>query len=163
MQVSESRDEVSLVRSPCSVGSHWSWITSACSGLERGLGSQPETEAGTRWWKHQILATRPAVSDKGPGLQLCRKEVPQRWKAVEQVFFFFFFNWKIIANIVLASAIYQHESATSIHMYRLSWTSLPFHTPSYPSRSSQSTGLNSLYHIANSWLLAIYCYLFYIW
>ena len=68
MQVLEGQGEVSLIRSPCSVGSHWSWITSACSGLERGLGSQPETEAGTRWWKHQNLATRPAVSDKGPGL-----------------------------------------------------------------------------------------------
>ena len=35
----------------------WSW----------GLGSQPEIEAGSQWWQHDILATRPVVSDKGPG------------------------------------------------------------------------------------------------
>ena len=34
-------------------------------------------------WEHQILVTRSVVTDKG--LQLCRKEFPQRWKVVKQV------------------------------------------------------------------------------
>ena len=35
--------------------------------ISGGLGSQPEMEAGSWQWKHQILALRPVVSDKGPG------------------------------------------------------------------------------------------------
>ena len=58
---------------------------SACNGLEQGLGSQSEIEAGSQWWAHQILATSPVVSDKGPALRLCRKESPQRLKVVKQV------------------------------------------------------------------------------
>ena len=64
----------------------WSWVASACSGLEWGLGSKPEIEARSWWWEYQSLANRPVVSDKGPGLQLCRKEFLQRWKVVKQVF-----------------------------------------------------------------------------
>ena len=64
----------------------WSGVTSACNGLEWGLGSQPGTEVVWWRWKHQVLATRPVVSDKGPGLWLWRKEFPQRWKVVKQVF-----------------------------------------------------------------------------
>ena len=52
--------------------------------ISGGLGSQPEMEAGSRQWKHQILALRPVVSDKGLALWLCR-ESPQRWKVVKQV------------------------------------------------------------------------------
>ena len=50
---------------------------------------------------------------------------------------------------MLASAIHQHESATSIHMSPPSWTSLPLPTPSQPSRLSQSPGLSSLRHTAD--------------
>ena len=64
----------------------WSWVASACNGLEWSLGSQPEIEARSWWWEHQILANRPVVSDKGPDLQLCWKEFLQRWKVVKQVF-----------------------------------------------------------------------------
>ena len=42
----------------------WSQVASACNGLELGLGSQPETGLGP---STQTLATRPVVSDKGPG------------------------------------------------------------------------------------------------
>ena len=49
------------------------------------MGSQPETEAGSQWGEHQILATRPVVSDKGPGPLVCRKEFPQRWKVMNQI------------------------------------------------------------------------------
>ena len=58
----------------------WNWplVTSACSSLEWGLGSQPETEAGSQWWEHQILATRPMVSDKGPGPSALQKRIPTK-------------------------------------------------------------------------------------
>ena len=38
--------------------------------------------------KAQVLATRPGVSDKGPGPgpSALQKEVPQRWKVTKQVF-----------------------------------------------------------------------------
>ena len=42
-------------------------------------------ERGLQWWKHQILATRPVVSDKGSGLWLYRKQFPQRQKVVKQI------------------------------------------------------------------------------
>ena len=45
----------------------WSRVASACSGLERALSSQPETEARPQQWEHQTLTTRPVVSDKSPG------------------------------------------------------------------------------------------------
>ena len=40
-------------------------MASACSGLERDLGSQPETEAGSGQWEHQTLATRPPGQWRG--------------------------------------------------------------------------------------------------
>ena len=51
----------------------------------------------------------------------------------------------MLCNIVLVSAIYQHELATGIHMPPPSRTSFspptpPHPTPPHPSRSSQSTG-----------------------
>ena len=72
------------------------------------------------------------------------------------------FNWRtVVYNIVLVSAIinmnqhiHQRESATDIHMSIPSWTSFPTPTPSHPSRLSQSTGLSSLHHTANSHLLS---------
>ena len=55
----------------------------------------------------------------------------------------------MLYNILMVSAIHQHESATSIHMSPPSWTSLPLPTPSQPSRLSQSPGLSSLRHTAD--------------
>ena len=55
---------------------------SACSSVDGGLGSQPETEAGSRQWKHQIPATRPRAGDKALPSAL-QKEFPQRRKAVK--------------------------------------------------------------------------------
>ena len=53
----------------------------------------------------------------------------------------------MLYNIVFISATDQHESVTSIHM------SPPPATPCHPSRSSQSTRLNSFCYTANShWL-----------
>ena len=63
----------------------WSQVALACKSLEQDLASQPEIDAGSQQWKHQILATRPMVSDKALALQLCRKEFPQRWKVLKQV------------------------------------------------------------------------------
>ena len=76
-----------------------------------------------------------------------------------RIYFFFLFGFLInkfliegwlLYNVVLVSAIHQHESAIGIHMSSPSWTSLPPPTPSHPSRLSQSTGLSSLSHTANS-------------
>lgn len=55
---------------------------SACSSVDGGLGSQPETEAGSWRWKRQIPATRPGVSDEALPSAL-QKEFPQRRKAVK--------------------------------------------------------------------------------
>ena len=60
-------------------------MASAYNSLEWGLGSQKEIEAGLRRREHQILATRQVVSGKYPGLWLCRKEFPKRWKVVKKV------------------------------------------------------------------------------
>ena len=68
----------------------------------------------------------------------------------------FFFNWSIIYNIVLVSAIYQRESAIGIYMHP---PEPPFRSPSRPTPSmlSQSPGLNSLCHTENShWLSVLY-------
>ena len=61
----------------------------------------------------------------------------------------FIFNWKIILyNIVLVSAVQQHESVISIHI------PLPLepssHSSSHPSMLSHSTKLSSLYYTATS-------------
>ena len=56
---------------------------------------------------------------------------------------------------VLVSSIHQHELAIGTHMSPPSWTSLPPHTPSHPSRVSQSLGLSSLNHTANSHWLSV--------
>ena len=49
----------------------WSPVTSAYSGL----GSQAEIETRSRLWEHQIVATRPVVSDKGLGHSTCQKRI----------------------------------------------------------------------------------------
>ena len=50
-------------------------MASASNGSERGLGSQPETEAGSHWEEHQILAIRPVVSDTGPDPLALQKRI----------------------------------------------------------------------------------------
>ena len=70
--------------------------------------------------------------------------------------FLFILNWKIITLQYCAG--FCHTSAWISHryMYVLSpWTSLPHPTPCYPSRLSQSPGLSSLSHMANSHWLSI--------
>ena len=56
----------------------------------------------------------------------------------------------MLYNTVLVSALHQHVSAIGIHLSAPSWTSLPPPTPSHPSQRSQSPGLSSLSHLANS-------------
>ena len=56
---------------------------SACNGLEQGLGSQLETEAGSQRWAHQILATSPVVSDKDPGPSALQKRISAKIKSSE--------------------------------------------------------------------------------
>ena len=51
-------------------------MTSASNTLKQDLGSQSGTEAGSRWKKHQILATKPVVSDKGLGPSALQKWFP---------------------------------------------------------------------------------------
>ena len=62
---------------------------------------------------------------------------------------FLFLNWRMLYNIVLVSAIHQHESARGIHVSPPSRTPLPSLSPPHPSRLSQSTGLGFLCHTAN--------------
>ena len=45
------------------------------SGLEQGLGSQPEPEARSQKGKGHILTTNPVVSDKGPGPLALQKRI----------------------------------------------------------------------------------------
>ena len=47
----------------------------ACNSLERGFGSQPQSGAESRLWEHKVLATRPAVSDKGPDPSALQKRI----------------------------------------------------------------------------------------
>ena len=61
----------------------------------------------------------------------------------------------MLFNIVLASAICQHESAIGIHMTPPSWMSLTPPTPSHPTGLSQSTGFE-LPESYNKFLLVIY-------
>ena len=51
--------------------------------LEWGLDSQAEVEAGSRQWKHWILATRPVVSDKGPGPSALQKRISTKMESSE--------------------------------------------------------------------------------
>ena len=55
-------------------------MASACNGLELGLGSQPETGLGP---STQTLATRPVVSDKGPGPSALQKRISTKMESNE--------------------------------------------------------------------------------
>ena len=92
-----------------------------------------------------------------------------RMSGVGTINFFFFFRicilfslslsligGQLLYNIVLISAIHQHESATGVHMSPPSWTPLPSPTPSHPSRLSQSPGLSSLCHTIIPHLLSAF-------
>ena len=71
-------------------------------------------------------------------------------------FSFFFFNWRIIA-LQYCVGLY-HTSTWISHRYTYVpslLNPLPSPTPSHPSRLSQSTGLSTLCHEANSHLLSI--------
>ena len=71
--------------------------------------------------------------------------LPRLWKVIFKTHtpctFPFYFLVEDNYNIVLVSAIPQHESAISICMYPPFWISLPPPSPSYPYRLSQSPGL----------------------
>ena len=56
--------------------------------LEVGLGFPARVWAGSWWRKHQILATRPVVSDKDPGPLALRRRIPPKMESSEtsQVF-----------------------------------------------------------------------------
>ena len=62
----------------------------------------------------------------------------------------------LLYSVVLFSAKHQHESAIDIHMSGTSLLNLlPPATLSHPSRLSQSIGLSSQHHTANSHWLSI--------
>ena len=56
----------------------------------------------------------------------------------------------MLYNVVLVSAVQQHEAAVRIHVYLGSCASLPPQSPPYSSRSSQSAGPSSPCHTAAS-------------
>ena len=51
--------------------------------ISGGLGSQPEMEAGSRQWKHQILAPRPVVSDKDTGSLASLRRISTKMESSE--------------------------------------------------------------------------------
>ena len=57
----------------------WSQVVSSCRGWKRGWVSPPETEAGSRQWKHQVLAIRSVVSDKGLASWLSVQSLSHVW------------------------------------------------------------------------------------
>ena len=56
---------------------------------------------------------------------------------------------QLLYDVLLVSAVGQHESAVGMHMFPASWASLP---PPQPSMLLQNTELSSLCHTANSLL-----------
>ena len=70
-------------------------------------------------------------------------------------YIFFLIEGYLLHSSVLISAIHQHELSVGIHISPPSWSSLPPPAPSHPSRLSQSPGLSSLSHTANSHWLSI--------
>ena len=65
---------------------------------------------------------------------------------------------QLIHNIVLVSVTHQHQSAIDIHVSSPFWTALPSPNLYHPSRLSETTGLSSLFHTANSHFLSILTY-----
>ena len=72
--------------------------------------------------------------------------------------FIFFFNLFLVGgyllyNIVMVSAIHQHESGIGIHMFSPFWTSLLPPTPSHPLGCHRALYLSSLHDTTNfQWL-----------
>ena len=64
----------------------------------------------------------------------------------------------MLYNIVLVSAIYQHESATGILILPPSLTSLPLSTPSHPPGRHRTLDLSSLCHSENFHWLSNFVY-----
>ena len=58
-------------------------MTSACKGLEWGLGLQPETEAVWGGESTDPIATRPVVSDKGAGPLTLQKRISTKKESSE--------------------------------------------------------------------------------
>ena len=58
-------------------------MSSACNSLERGLGSHSEIGAGLQPSKHRIIATRPVVTDKGPGPSALQKRTSMEMEESE--------------------------------------------------------------------------------
>ena len=98
-----------------------------------------------------------SVSKFGPTHQALLQDLSWPLFRLWDLFYFLFiFNWRIIALQYCSG--FCHISTWTSHAYTISpasWTSLPPSSLSNPSRLSQSPGLMSLSHIANSHWLAI--------
>ena len=69
--------------------------------------------------------------------------------------FYFLLKVNYFIEFFLFSVKLHHESAIGIHIYAPFWTSLPFPSPSHPSRLIESPCLDFLSHAANSRWLSI--------
>ena len=95
--------------------------------LGAGLGFPARDWAGSRRWEHQILATRPVVSNKGPSFCLCKKEFPQRQKVANQVFikrksapYMCVDAWVDLERESLGHALVEVWSTSIGHLFRVS-------------------------------------------
>ena len=109
-----------------------------------------------------ILLSDPGILTQKPVVFYCLFVFFREFNASKNLVLSFFsktysflIEGKLLPNIVLASAIHQHESAVGIHVSPPSWSSLQPLTPSHPSRLLLSPGLSSLSHTAYSRRLSV--------
>ena len=110
------------------------------------------TEQGCKWTRLYVSNTlRQNIKIFFKIFKIHFEVIYNKWYSFKIcIFLKFYFQLKDNDNIVLVSAIHQHESVIGIRMLPLSWT-----TPSHPSRLSQSMHFSSLSQTANSHWLSI--------
>ena len=74
------------------------------------------------------------------------------------MYFFFLIGGWLLYNIMLVSAIHQHESVIGVHMSLPSWTSFPPPIPSHPLWCHRVSDSSTLHLPANFHLLSNFTY-----
>ena len=81
----EGKSQDNFRKNITTVCRHWFQVALDSNSLKCDLGSQAEIEVGEWWWEHQILATRPVVSDKVPDSLAFWKRIPSKTEIEKQV------------------------------------------------------------------------------